>query len=79
MWQLLGNFEVEKSDLKLKVSLMKDEQEGRVYSAVQRISIGVEPLAYQYILEEETQFKLCQDGCVEAVIMKGTNIKNCVT
>jgi len=80
MWQLLGNFEVEKSDLKLKVSLMKDEQEGRVYSSVQRICVGVEVLAYQYILEEETQFKLCsQDGCVEAVIMKGTNINNCVT
>jgi len=79
VWQLQGNFKIANSDLNVTITHEHTELNGRACNVVHR-SRGGETLPDQFLYEEDKQFTLCSaDGCIKASIMKGSNVKDCVT
>lgn len=80
VWQLHGNFKIANSDLNVTITHEKTELEGRACNVVHRLRDDGETLPDQFLYEEDKQFILCStDGCLKASILKGSNVKDCVT
>jgi len=80
VWQLHGNFKIANSDLNVAITHEKTELEGRACNVVHRLRDDGETLPDQFLYEEDKQFTLCStDGCFKATILKGSNVKDCVT
>jgi len=80
VWQLHGNFKIANSDLNITITHEKTELDGKACNVVHRLRDDGETLPDLFIYEEDKQFTLCSaDGCFKARILKGSNVKDCVT
>jgi len=79
VWQLHGNFKIANSDLNVAITHEKTELEGRACNVVHRLRDDGETLPDQFLYEEDKQFTLCSTDGYKATILKGSNVKDCVT
>jgi len=78
--QLHGNFKIANSDLNVTITHEKTELDGRACNVVHRSHDDGGTLPDLFLYEEGEHFTLCsEDGCFKATILKGSNIKDCVT
>jgi len=78
--QLHGNFKIANSDLNVTITHEKTELDGKACNVVHRVRDDGEMLPDQFLYEEDEQFTLrSEDGCLKATILKGSDIKDCVT
>jgi len=75
--QLVGSYKTDRAE---QIQIVLAGEGDQQYAVVRRVCSGAEDVPDQLIYEEDTRFTLCLlDGYVEAVMLKGGNMKHSVT
>jgi len=75
--QLVGSYKTDRAE---QIQIVLAAKGGQQYAVVRRVCSGAEAVPDQLIYEDVRRFTLCSlDGYVEAVMLKGTNMKHNLT